>query len=314
MRVGFLCDIDLPNYTANVEAYAYLHGRHSATGYYYWMLKNHGLDVHMVSPSDDLTTFDTIVYHYDNRDTIDFGAYKTIQVVTDRPCVEGTTLYIAANRGILRPTKDIETIKRYGIENTFNTWIQDKNKWHFVHYPPTFNVKKCNPCFPPKRFKFVGRKHTMIPEMLEQQFIDKCHNYGIDLIFDFKNDNNVGDEDVYFCIRRVNYLGKMTKQECNSGKHGHRTANRLYQAWYMNTPGIFNMSPEMAGLRECKLDFLIANDESEFLHQAVQLTRDEQLFYDMINHYKTKVNDNPYYDTGIIIQQWQEAFRKLDKY
>ena len=51
----------------------------------------------------------------------------------------------------------------------------------------------------------------MIPEILEQQFIDKCHSNGIDLIFDFENDNNVGDEDVYFCVRRTNYLGKMTK-------------------------------------------------------------------------------------------------------
>ena len=312
--IGFLCDINLPNYRDDVEAYQYLHGRHSATGYYYWMLKNHGLDVYMVSPDDDLTKFDTIVYHYDNRDIIDFNAYKTIQVVTDRPCVDNTTLYIAANRGILQPTKDIETIKRYGIENTLNTWVQDKSKWHFIHYPPTFNVKKCEPSFPPRRFKFVGRKHTMIPEMLEQKFIDKCSTYNIDLVFDFENDNNVGDEDVYFCVRRVNYLGKMTKQEANSGKFGHRTANRLYQAWYMNTPGIFNISPEMAGLRDSELDFLIANDENEFLDQAIRLTEDRELFYTMVEHYKTKTTDNPYCNIQIVIDQWQEAFRKVDKY
>lgn len=309
--IGFLCDIDLPNYKDSPEAYQYLHGRHSATGYYYWMLKNHGLDVYLTSPDNDLTKFDTVVYHYDNKEVIDFNAYKTIQVVTDRPCVEGTTLYIAANRGILEPTKDLETIKRYGIENTLNTWVKDRSKWQFVHYPPTFNVKKCNPTFPPRRFKFVGRKHTMIPEMLDSQFIDICHSNGIDLIFDFENDNNVGDEDVYFCVRRANYLGKMTKLESNSGRGGHRTANRLYQAWYMNTPGIFNISPEMAGLRESELDFLIANDESEFLDQAIRLTKDRELFYAMVDHCKTKAKDNPYCDIQIIVKQWQSALKYL---
>jgi hypothetical protein len=314
MKIGFLCDLDLPNYKNDIEAYRYLHGRHSATGYYYWMLRNHGMDVHMVSPDDDLTKFDIIVYHFDNRDTINFNAYKTVQVVTDRPYVKGTTLYVAANRGILEPVKDIETIKRYGVENTLNTWIEDKSRWHFIHYPPTFNIKKCKPVFPPRRFKFVGRNHTMIPEILEQSFIDKCRTHNIDLIFDFENDNNAGDEDVYFCVRRMSHLGGNTKLDCNSGKYGHRTANRLYQAWYMNTPGIFNMSPEMAGLRDSELDFLVANNKDEFLAQAIRLTKDKDLFYSMVEHCKTKTTDNPYYDIQIVVQQWQEAFRKLDKY
>ena len=92
--IGFLCDIKFyQNYRDNLEAYRYLHGRHSATGYYYWILKNHGTRcVCGITQWTILTNFDIIVYHYDNRDIIDFNAYKTIQVVTDRPCVEGNNI------------------------------------------------------------------------------------------------------------------------------------------------------------------------------------------------------------------------------
>ena len=186
-----------------------------------------------------------------------------------------------------------------------------KNKWRFIHYPPTFNVKQCAPVFPPTRYKFVGRRHTMIPEILEQSFIDKCKKHGIDLIFDFINDNNVGDEDVYFCVRRATYNGKMTGLESNAGRYGHRTANRLYQAWYMNTPAIFNISPEMANLRESELDFLIANDKDEFLEQALRLKTDKDLFYAMTENGKSKLLTNPYYDIRIVVDQWRDV---LDEY
>ena len=310
MKIYFYCDIELPNYKDNPLAYTYLHGRHSATGYYYWILKNHNVDVHIAHTKEQLSDADVVIFHYDNATDVVPLNCKKIQVVTDRPYVEGCDFYIAANKSILTPKIDIDVVNRYGLENTANTWLDNKDKWHFIHYPPTFGIKKCTPQFPPRNFKFVGRQHTMMLGMISQHFIKKCMDYNINLQYDFVNDGNDGTEDVYYCVRNINCQGKHTGLECNAGKHGHRTANRLYQAWYMNTPGIFNLSPEMSVLRETELDFLIANNKEEFLEQAIRLQNNKDLFYAMIENGNAKDDINPYSNIEIVVYQWINIFTK----
>jgi len=306
MILSFHCDINLPNYLYNPNLYKYLHGRHSATGYYYWILKNHGLNVYLNHPNPDV-----IIFHYDNRNEIKSFNCKKIQIVTDRPMVEGCDFYIAANQSFFNKVTDFNLISRYGIENTLNTWVKNKEKWRFIHYPPTFGVKECNPSFPVVNFKFVGRNHTNIKDLYDPVFINKCIKLGINLIFDFENDANDGTEDVYFCIRNVKDIGKMTGKDNNSGKYGHRTANRLYQAWKMRTPAIFNNSPEMAAIRTSEYDFLIANTTEEFIEQALRLKTDKNLFDNMISHAIMMDKINPYVNMTIVVDQWKEIFEEL---
>jgi hypothetical protein len=306
MKISFYCDINLPNYLDNPSEYKYLHGRHSSTGYYYWILKNYGLDVHLNHPNPDV-----VIFHYDNKDYINNLSCKKIQVVTDRPIVEGCDYYIAANQSFFNKINDINVIRRYGIENTLNTWVQNKKKWRFVHYPPTFGVKECAPLFRPINFKFVGRRHTNIKELYDPIFMDNCKKLGINLTFDFENDANDGTEDVYFCIRNVIDSCKVTKLNNNSGKYGHRTANRLYQAWKMRTPAIFNNSPEMAAIRTSEYDFLIANNTGEFIQQALRLKSDKNLFDNMISHAIMMDKINPYVNMTIVVDQWKEIFKEL---
>ena len=259
MKIGFFCDLNLGNYLCNPDEYFYLHGRHSATGYYYWILKNNSdIDVHMIHNQDQITDHDVIVFHYDNRDQVKFFNGCKIQIVTDRPCVPGCDIYVAANQCVTSNIYDAELVKIYGIVNILNTWVEDKSKWRFIHYPPTHNVKKCTPVWPPVKFKFTGRESTNIPEIMSIETIKECKKIGVDLVFDFTGDSNTGDEDVYFCIRESFYKGKTTNIQSNCGPGGHKTANRLYQSWFMNTPGIFNHSPEMYSIRESKYDYLIA--------------------------------------------------------
>lgn len=306
MIISFHCDINLSNYLYNPNSYKYLHGRHSATGYYYWILKNHGLNVYLNHPNPDV-----IIFHYDNRNEIKSFNCKKIQIVTDRPMVEGCDFYIAANQSFFNKVTDFNLISRYGIENTLNTWVKNKEKWRFIHYPPTFGVKECNPSFPVVNFKFVGRNHTNIKDLYDPVFIDKCIKLGINLIFDFENDANDGTEDVYFCIRNVKDIGKMTGKDNNSGKYGHRTANRLYQAWKMRTPAIFNNSPEMAAIRTSEYDFLVANNTKEFIQQALRLKTDKNLFDSMISHAIIMDKINPYVNITIVVNQWKELFKEL---
>lgn len=306
MKISFYCDKFIPNYLDDPNYYRYLHGRHSATGYYYWILKNYGIDVHLNHPNPDV-----MIFHYDNYDQIKQFYCKKIQVVTDRPAIDDCDLYIAANQSFFNKVTDINVITRYGIENTLNTWVKNIEKWRFIHYPPTFGVKESTPSFPPTDFKFVGRKHTNIKQMYDPLFIEKCKHMGINLIFDFENDANDGTEDVYFCIRNIIDCCGVTKKNNNSGRYGHRTANRLYQAWKMRTPAIFNNSPEMAAIRNSDYDFLIANNTEEFLHQASRLKSDKKLFDNMISHAIMMDKINPYVNMSIVVDQWKEIFKEL---
>lgn len=306
MKISFLCDISLPNYLDEPDAYKYLHGRHSATGYYYWILKNHGVDVHLNHPNPDV-----LIFHYDNRQQASNFACKKIQIVTDRPTVEGCDVYIAANQTFVKKVINADVISRYGIENTLNTWVKNKEKWKFIHYPPTFGVKECAPSYPPVNFKFVGRRHTLVAELYRPDFIERCKTKGINLIFDFQGDANDGTEDVYFCIRNVVDSCGVTKLNNNSGRNGHRTANRLYQAWKMRTPAIFNSSPEMSAIRDNEYDYLIANTAEEFLEQACLLKTNKDLFVSMIENGISKDKLNPYINLNIVVNQWKSVFAEL---
>ena len=313
MKIAFYCDIKLNNYLTHPLEYKYLHGRHSATGYYYWILKNWKIkNISLVQDKNELVNYDIIVFHYDNFEDVKNLNKIKIQIVTDRPMIDDCNLYIMANQSFFIPASNPLLIKRYGIENSLNTWVNDKSKLHFIHYPPTYGVKQCNPNFPPKTFKFVGRKHTNIKEIRTEEFVLKCKKYGINLVLDYINDANYGDEDVYFCVRNSTDVCKLTNKNNNSGKFGHRTSNRLYQSWFMRTPCIFNISPEMECIRTNELDYLIANDEDEFLTQCLRLKNDKNLFFSMIENGDSKKHLNPYYNFDIIIDQWVDAFSRVD--
>lgn len=312
-KIAFFTDYLLPNYLTDPDRYQYLHGKHSSTGYYFWILKNNGVsNVSLITDSSTLNNYDVVVFHYDDKDCLRNYKGIKIQVVTDRPTVPNCNLYIAANQTFESKLASSKVITKYGLVNTLNTWVDDKEKWHFVHYPPTFGIKQCSPTFPPTNFKYVGRSHTNVPEIYDQRFLTKCKQHGINLAFDFENDGNEGTEDVYFCVRSLFCKSKATGKNNNSGKYGHRTANRLWQAWYMRTPGIFNLSPEMEILRTSPLDYLIADSAEELFEQCLKLKEDKDLFWSMIENGTTKDHINPYSNYSIVVDQWKKAFNKLN--
>jgi hypothetical protein len=103
----------------------------------------------------------------------------------------------------------------------------------------------------------------------------------------------------------------VTGLDNNSGKYGHRTANRLYQSWAMRVPGIFNSSPEMAAIKTSEYDFLVADSAQEFLEQALRLKTDDKLFKNMIENGISKDKINPYMDVKIVVDQWNSIFTEL---
>lgn len=305
-KIGFLCDIPIPNYETDPKFYDYLEGKHSATGYYYWILKNGGVEhVYLIDQNSDFTEYDVIVFHYDNLDLIDFSAdYKKIQVVTDCPQVENCDLYICCNYSSFKLITDLELFKRVG----FGLKNQLYGNLHYVHYPMALNYKKCDPVFPPKIYHFTGRESTLIDDIASVKFINHMKQYDINLRFDFKNDHNNGDEDVYFCVRSKNYFSKRTKGNNCDTKLGQKTANRLYQSWKMGVPFITNSNSAMFSIKQSEYDFLIADTLDEFEQQCIRLKKDEELYNKMILNANNRKNEHT---NEIIIQQWIHAFEKI---
>lgn len=307
--IGFFCPDYLPNYKDEPKAYKYLPGKVSSTAYYYWILKNHNVkDIKLVNTRKEADTCSTIIFHYDDRDKLRTFKGKKVQVVTDRPPVDDADLYICCNEFVINPKFDLNLIDSYGMLNMDYNFTKNKN-WKYIHYPPTFNVKKCTPVWPPTNFKFVGREHTLIPDIIKNK--KSIEDLDINLQFDFEADNNDGTEHVYFCVRDVSYISKHTKTNNSSGPGGAKTPNRAYQAWYMNTPSIFNLSPEMYYLRKDDNDFLLANNFEEFYKACKRLKTDEQLYWAMVDRAKQRCSNNHYNDLSIVKDQWLQALQSI---
>ena len=115
-QIAFVCDKDLPNYLDDPEAYNYLEGKHSATGYYYWILKNAGVpNLHLVNLSAKLVDYDIVIIYYENREILPTNRkFKVIQVVSDRPQIENCDLYIACNQSVFKPIVNLEYVSKVG--------------------------------------------------------------------------------------------------------------------------------------------------------------------------------------------------------
>lgn len=308
-RIAFLCDDNLPNYLDDPKRYDYLKGKHAVTGYYYWILRNFGLDnVSLVCPDDCLDDYDAVVFHYDNRNCIDTNKkYKTLQIVNDRPQMPGVDLYAACNLSVINPILDKELIKSAGIG--LKHFLS--GKWIYIHHPMPLRCTRCKASWPPKIFHYSGRASTLIDDIYDNSFVNHMKNKGVNLRFDFDNDHNSGDEDVYFCVRKkTNYHSTQSNGNNVDTKLGQKTAGRLYQAWKMGTPLIITGSTAMAAIYKSEYDFLLADNIDQFEYQSLRLLNDKELFNAMIDNGNKRKDEH---NNAQIVKQFLEAFQILFK-
>ena len=307
-NVAFLCEVSLPNYLTDPDSYNYLTGSHSATGYYYWILKNSGLtNVHLVLPGENLDCYDIVVFHYDQRKYIKTnGKYKTIQIVTDRPQLPNVDLYVCCNMSVFNIITNTELVKYTGIGLKYELF----GKLAYIHYPMALNYKKCEPTWPPRIYHYTGRYSTLIDDITSTKFIDHMKTHGIQLRFDFDNDHNSGDEDVYFCVRKkvTYYSGQISRNNVDT-KYGQKTANRLYQSWKMGTPFITSGHSAMCAIYKSEYDFLIADNLEQFEYQSIKLKNDENLFSNMVKNANIRRDEHT---NEIIISQFMSAFDMIN--
>lgn len=307
--IAFVCDTPLPNYLNDSKRYDYLKGKHSATGYYYWILKNFGFtNIFLVSPDDFLDDFDAVVFHHDNWYCIDTNKkYKTLQIVTDRPQFPGIDLYACCNLSVLNPILNKEIIKSVGVGLKYVL----HGKWTYIHYPMALNYTRCKASWPPQIFHYSGRQTTLIDEIYSGSFVNYMKAKGVNLRFDFVNDHNHGDEDVYFCVRkRTTYYSHKSQGNNVDTKLGQKTANRLYQSWKMGTPLIINGNSAMGAVYQSENDFLLADTAEQFEYQSLRLLNDKALFDSMIKNANERKDEHT---NSQIVLQFIQAFQMLFK-
>jgi hypothetical protein len=299
MNIYFLAHKLGNNYLESKDQYSNLcNGNFHHIVYNYWILRNNlnnkKYKLFLVTDlPKDIRKNDVVIFHYDTKDKIDTSKYITVQVIGDFPEINNVDYII-----------------------THNPRVAD-NRTFFIHFPLPANIKKFNPIFPPTNFTGVGCQHSFSKEILNKEFIKNCSYYGINL--QFITDKNYCDvpTDVFVFLRDKNlpYYKKENGEPLHPSAiwspiagYTHRHANRIYQAWYMNTPCILNNEATIEGIVKTKYDALFVQTPAELFTKMLLLKKDRELFENMINNCRQRANENSY---KVIVEQYEEMFAAI---
>ena len=288
--VYFLTNICLPNYQKDNTAYKYSHitpayGRGVAlelleVNYAYWILHNNGIDnIRLVSSCNDVQDDDVVIfYNCTNniaRSKLDFHkSYKKIQIVTDQPVVDNCDGYVCYDPSII--SRDVD------------------REWFHVMYPLPVGLKKCKPTWPPTNITCISPDAvTLLSQVLDIKDVNIITDSYV----------NTGSEHVMFHLRKKLTFDESRGMQTRMKFPSHKTANRLYQSWFCNIPGIFSSNSAMDHIRHSEFDFLEANNLDELRYQINRLVTDKRLYFNMVDNCIERQNENNY---NTITKQWRD--------
>jgi hypothetical protein len=299
MNIYFLAKQIGGNYLDNKNDYSSLcNGNFHHIVYGYWILKNKltdsNINLFLIDKlPKNIGKKDIVIFHYDTKDMVNHSEYITVQDIGDFPVVQDSKYFI-----------------------THNTAIKDKN-YFFVGFPLPVSIRKFDPNFPPSNFTCVGSEHSINKEIMKEQYIAGCKDYGINL--KFITDKNYVDVDTdVFVFLRDKSLPNLKKDNGEllhpssiwspiTGKT-HRHANRIYQAWYMNTPCIHNRESPIEDLVQSPYDILYAETPKELFQKMIFLRKNKDFFQKMIDNCRKRSEENSY---GVIASQYINMFTRI---
>ena len=256
--------------------------------YPFWILFNSGVvDIKLISPKEipKKNYNDVIVFYGGHESIVDprilESKARKIQIVTDTPIIEACDAYI---------TYDPSVVERDSFR-----------RWFHVMYPLPIGIKRCNPSWPPENICCISPESASVKELKykkEYNFIEDSYS-------------NKGDEDVFFHIRT-----DITKNLIHKGISSrmkfpsHKTANRLFQAWFCGVPSVLSSNPAMEYIKSSEYDFLEAKDLESLNYQIERLRGDRELFYKMKNNSDKRSKENSYRN---ITDQWIKVIEYFKK-
>ena len=287
MNIYFLAHKLGNNYLESKDEYSNLcNGNFHHIVYNYWILRNnlnnnrYKLFLVTALPKN-MHQNDVVIFHHDTRDKISIGKYITVQIIGDFPEVEGVDYIITHNQLVVN------------------------NRTFFIHFPLPANIEKFNPVFPPTNFTGVGCQHSFNKD-INLQFI--THKNYCDIptdAFVFLRDKDLP----HYKKENGEPLHPSATWSPTVG-YTHRHANRIYQAWYMNTPCILNNEATIEGIVKTKYDALFVHTPAELFAKMLLLRKDKELFDNMINNCKQRANENSH---EVVVKQYEEMFAAICK-
>lgn len=251
--IYFLTDVLFDNYTKNPNQYLpMIEGRHVYGSYLYWILFNQGMTgIEQIVDDKNVTSKDVLFFHFDVSNRMKKNGYKKIQLRADRPMFPNCDLYATSHMSYV-----------------------DNVKSFYLDEPLPVGIRKCKPTFPPIVYGCCGRRNTMHPTILNENFRDSMEKIGIQIQCNFSV-SNIGNEHVFFYLRS------------NNKSLGPKHCNRIYQSWYMNIPCIHDCYGNSININfDGGLDFLRISDVTEMEQKMVLLKKDESLYWNMVSFAK----------------------------
>ena len=295
--IYFLSEQPAPNYL-NPEASdiysTFSLGKISHIAYYYWILKNNGIDgVELVTDTSKMEDGDVVFFYQPDRDAI-VKPYTTLDIgkkITKIQVVGDTNLKVEADY--------------YAINDP--SFVDDR-KFYLPFPLPANMVSGFIPQWPPKVFGCACHEFNLHPDFFKKKYQREFAKMGIELYLEHKVNHITKPIDVHFFIRNP-YLHLMMKHD-GSPKHpvaGYKHPNRLYQSWIMGVPSIFNPNSAMDAVDKSRYSYLPAKNGDEFIYQANNLINDLDLWRHMLHHAK---NQNVREDSNVRIINELRTFLK----
>lgn len=287
------------NYLQDPDAYSRLcNGSFNHIVYYYWILKNNLRDENynfflVDELPKSINKKDIVIFYYDTSERVNFSNCTTVQSIGDKQIVKSAEYFI-----------------------THNISMTNKNTF-FIHLPLPYNIKKQAPNFPPKTFIGVGALHSFNKEITTTKFKEHCKGIGIDFTLITDKNYPYKNLDVFVFLRDINLPNykntdgtPLHPASIWSPFNGntHRHANRLYQAWYMNTPLIHNKESSIENIVKSKYDILYAETPRELIMQMLFLRKNKDFFYSMVDNCRKREAENSH---SVIVNQFLEMFNNI---
>ena len=312
--VYFLSYSVIDNYVANPEFYktelkvCTERAENLEPAYHYWILKNSGIDnIHLVDNLDGVPAGSYVVVTHSVRDRLTEDKHKYIQIVTDDPEIDNCYAYLTYDQSVIKKNRFYDVCKYWSIYP-----LKRKSNWDWIRLPLPVGITKCKPQWPPKTFVFLGSPFSLWADLKSENYIQSI-NERLDVKLKVVDDrwHNDGDEHVMFGFRPNNLFWsgfKLDNGNYSVHRLGHKTPNRLYQAWYMNIPSMFENNPAMMSVRKTDNDYLIHTSIEQFENNIIKLKTDEGLYNKMVSVAKQRQDENSY---EAVVHQWIQIFNKF---
>lgn len=282
----FLTGKKLRNYKTHPEDYNYNDiDRHRVldyieTNFPYWLLLNNNTPVRLIDNTElhIIKPNDVVIFHnspYSITNEFLSIKCKKIQIVTDKPVIEGCESYVCYDPTII--SKDMMRV------------------WDHVLYPLPIGYKKCTPQWPIKNISCMSTPSTNACniEILRKIFIN------LNITHQTESYLNTGDEHLFFHLRPILSISMKLPS--------HKTANRVYQSWYANIPAILTPNAAISNIAENGKDYLAAYNMNHIIQHIRDIIKNESMYYKLCDRCNERENENNH---DVILKQWVSALKK----